>query len=65
MLKLDTQKIIKIFALSIKMLNLLKSELRSIAKKRSISVYKSMSKNELTNAINISKLTKNNKIFLN
>ena len=65
MLKLDTKKIIKIFALSIKMLNLLKSELRSIAKKRSISVYKSMSKNELTNAINISKLTKNNKIFLN
>ena len=47
--------------LSIKMLNLLKSELRSIAKKRSISGYKSMSKNELINAINISKPTKNNK----
>ena len=43
------------------MLNLLKSELRSIAKKRSISGYKSMSKNELINAINISKPTKNNK----
>ena len=42
------------------MLNLLKSELRSIAKKRSISGYKSMSKNELINAINISKPTKNN-----
>ena len=39
MLKLNTQKIIKFFALSIKMLNLLKSELRSIAKKRSISGY--------------------------
>ena len=43
------------------MLNLLKSELRSVAKKRSISGYKSMSKNELINAINISKPTKNNK----
>ena len=43
-----------------KMLNLLKSELRSIARKRSISGYKSMSKNELINAINISKPTKNN-----
>ena len=43
------------------MLNLLKSELRSTAKKRSISGYKSMSKNELINAINISKPTKNNK----
>ena len=37
------------------MLNLSKSELRSIAKRRS------MSKNELINAINISKTTKNNK----
>ena len=45
MLKLDTKKIIKIFALSIKILNLLKI----------------MSKNELINAINISKPTKNNK----
>ena len=43
------------------MLNLSKTELRSIAKKRSISVYKSMAENELINAINISKLTKNNK----
>ena len=43
------------------MLNLLKSELRSIAKKRSISGYKSMSKHKLINAINISKPTKNNK----
>ena len=63
MLKLGTKKIIKIFVSSTKMLNLLKSELRSIAKKkeRSISGYKSMSKNELINAINISKPTKNNK----
>ena len=43
------------------MLNLLKSELRLIAKKGSIGDYKSMSKNELINAINISKPTKNNK----
>ena len=35
---------IKSFALSIKMLNLLKCELRSIAKERGISGYKSMSK---------------------
>ena len=37
------------------MLNLLKSELRLIAKIRNICGYKSMSKNELINAINISK----------
>ena len=43
------------------MLNLSKTELRSIAKKRSISDYKSMPKNELIIAINISKPTKNNK----
>ena len=52
---------IKIFVPSIKILNLLKSELRSIAKKRNISGYKNMSKNELIDAINISKPTKNNK----
>ena len=45
------------------MLSQLKSELRSISKKRSISGYKNMSKNELINAINISKPTKNNKYF--
>ena len=33
------------------MLNLLKSELRSIAKKKTISDYKSMSKTELINTI--------------
>ena len=38
------------------MLNLLKSELRSIAKKRSINGYKSVSKNELINAINNKKI---------
>ena len=43
------------------MLNLLKNELRLIAKKRSISGYKSMSKNELINAINISEPAKNNR----
>ena len=44
------------------MLNLLKSELRLIVKKkRKIRGYKSMSKNELINAINTSKLTKNSK----
>ena len=39
------------------MLNLLKNDLSSTAKKkkRAISNYKSMSKNELINAINISK----------
>ena len=42
------------------MLNLLKSELRLIAKERSISSYKTIPKNELINAINISKSTKNN-----
>ena len=36
------------------MVNLLKSELKLITKKRSISGYKSMSKNELINAINTS-----------
>ena len=41
--------LIKIFASSVKMLNLSKSELRSIAKKGNV------------NAINISKPTKNNK----
>ena len=43
------------------MINLAKSELRSLAKKRSISGYKSMSKNELIYAISISKPTRNNK----
>ena len=43
------------------MLNLLKSELRSLGKKRSIGGYKSMSKHELINAMNISKPTKNSK----
>ena len=39
MLKLDTKKkIIKIFASSVKMLNLLKSELRSIATKKEVLV---------------------------
>ena len=38
MLKLDTKKIIKIFVSSTKMLNLLKSELRSIAKKKEVLV---------------------------
>ena len=42
------------------MLHLLKSELRLIAKK-SISGYKSMSKNELINAINTSEPLKNNR----
>ena len=37
------------------MLNLSKNDLSSIAKKRTISNYKSMSKNELINAIKISK----------
>ena len=37
------------------MLNLSKNDLSSTAKKRTISNYKSMSKNELINAINISK----------
>ena len=40
------------------MLNLLKSELRSIAKNKTISDYKSMSKNELINTVNISKRIK-------
>ena len=43
------------------MINLTKSELRSLAKKRSISGYKSMSKNELIYAISISKPIKNKK----
>ena len=44
------------------MLNPLKRQLRLIAKKkRSISGYKSMSKNELVNAINTSEPAKNNK----
>ena len=50
-----------IFCPTIKMQNLLKSELRLTAKNRKICGYKSMSKNELTNAINILKPTKNNK----
>ena len=49
------------FELSIKTSNLFKSELKSAAKKRTISDYKSMSKNEVINAINLSKTTKNNK----
>ena len=43
------------------MLNLSKSELRLIATKRGVSGHKSMSKDELINAINTSKPTKNNK----
>ena len=43
------------------MLNLSKIELRFIAKKRSVSGYKNMSKDELIDAINISKPAKNNK----
>ena len=43
------------------MLSLLQSELRLIAKKRSVSGYKNMSKDELISAINISKPAKNNK----
>ena len=43
------------------MLNLSLKELKLIAKKRTISDYKSMSKTELINAINISKTTKNGK----
>ena len=39
----------------------MKSELRLTAKKRNISGYKSMSKDELIDAINISESTKNNK----
>ena len=59
--KIGHKKYKKNFALSIKMLNLLKSELRLIAKRRSISGYKSMSKNELINAINTSEPGKNNR----
>ena len=40
MLKLDTKKIIKILAPSIKTINLLKRELRSIAKKEVLVVTK-------------------------
>ena len=58
--KIRHKKYKKIVALSIKILNLLKSELRLITKKISISGYKSMSKNELINAINTSELAKNN-----
>ena len=43
------------------MLNLLKSELRLIAKKGRISGYKSMSKNELIDSINTSEPAKNNR----
>ena len=43
------------------MLNLLRNELISIEKERTISDYKSMSKNELIDAINILKPTKYNK----
>ena len=43
------------------MLNLSQSELRFIAKKRSVSRYKNMSKDELIDATNISKPAKNNK----
>ena len=44
------------------MLNLLRDELISIEKERTISDYKSMSKSELIDAINILKPTKYNKI---
>ena len=48
------------------MLNLLKSKLRLIAKTRNISDYKSVSKNELINAINYQNQQKIIKrIFLN
>ena len=43
------------------MLNLVKSELRLIAEQTSISGYKSMSRNELINAINTSEPAKNNR----
>ena len=59
--KIRQKKNIKFFVLSMKMLNLSKRELRLIPKKRSITGCKSMSKNELINAINISEPTKNNK----
>ena len=58
--KIRDKKYKTIFAPSIKMLNLSKSELRLIAKERSISGYKSMSKNELINAINTSEPAKSN-----
>ena len=58
--KIRDKKYKTIIAPSIKMLNLSKSELRLIAKKRSISGYKSMSKNELINAINTSEPAKSN-----
>ena len=43
------------------MLNLLKSELRLIAKKGRISGYKGMTKNELIDSINTSEPAKNNR----
>ena len=43
------------------MINLSKSVSRFIAEKRSVSGYKNMTKDELTDAINISKPAKNNK----
>ena len=59
--KIRHKKYKNIFALSIKMLNLLKNELILIAKKKSISGYKSMSRNELINAIKTSEPAKNNR----
>ena len=59
--KIRHKKYKNIFALSIKMLNLLKNELILIAKKKSISGYKSMSRNELINAIKTSESAKNNR----
>ena len=43
------------------MLNLLKSKLRLIAKERGVRSYKSMSKDELINAINTLKPAKNSR----
>ena len=49
------------FGSSIKLSNLSKNEIRLIAIKGTVNDYKSVSKNELINAINISKPTKINK----
>ena len=59
--KIIKKKIKKFFTLSIRIQNLSKNESMLITKKRSINDYKSMSKNELINAISILKPTKYNK----
>ena len=59
--KIRDKKYKQISARNIKMLNLLKSELRFKAEKRSINGYKSLSKNDLIDAINTSKPAKSNK----